>query len=190
MLGSLAKETHEGDEPAATPHADHHPGKPPFYARKIIPFLAFLAFIILFALIFLAHKNGGITQYNTLNQKSLAIREFGLADAPTIMGYFTTYGPFAGLLFGVFTLIISYILYWVLRLTRWDGAAGLSILLTYGLFAFYGYEFAYEGPGTLAWANGITSFLGPPLLWTGIILAAAGLACIILAQHHTTKGAA
>ena len=168
------------DHPEGEHHPHHgHDGKRSFLSRGFIPALGFVLFIILFAVIFYAHMSTGKTTYNAMNQKSLAIREFGSADAPKMMGYFTTYGALAGLFFGIITLIISYIVYGLARIAKWDGASGLGLAVAYGLFAFYGYEFTYLGPGTVTWANGITAFLGPPLLWSSLIVFLLGVASIV-----------
>lgn len=160
---------------------DSHRQDKAFYCKGYIPFLAFVLFGVIFAIIFSVHQAAGKVQYTSMNQKSLAIRDFGSADAQTVMNYFTSYGMYAGVIFGIFTIIISYIIYALARISKWNGAAGVGLLVAYGLFAFYGYEFTFLGPGTVTWANGITAFIGPPLLVSSILMSIIGLVFITLA---------
>jgi hypothetical protein len=137
--------------------------KPNFGQRKWMPFLAFLAFALLFA---------GL---------SLGLRpDLAGIDNAQIVTLFKKWTPLAGVALGFLSMIGMYLVrLFGFRKLRLGGP--ILLILGYAPWLAFGYQLAYREPRYATIAKAIIAFLGKPMLYASGAMVGLGVLLLIVA---------
>ena len=137
-----------------------------FIHRGGMPFLSFIAFAVIF-----------FTFSKILQPYTADI------DNANILEFFEKYAPFAGVILGIASMILMYILYIfraIFRLNTFLYSAPIALIFAYVPWIILGYQLAYIEPRYAMAAKAIISFGGLPMLYSGAIMAGVGFLWIFI----------
>lgn len=127
--------------------------------------VGFFIFLILFTSIFFLNKNSAEAKFNSENVKYKGIET---SSAEQVKDIISSYGMFSSILFGGIALVITSILYFVIKKIK--KSMHISIIISYLFLLVFAIELVFFENRYTAWANGIIFYIGLPLLYSSLMI--------------------